>query len=115
MTAQLDGFGPTPEPVLCKERPRDLAHAVSTTLSGHAVEALLACQQADGHWVFETEADATMPADYVLLGHYLGEIDAVRERAFGIYLRGGRRADGGWPCSMAATSTSAPRSKPTSR
>ena len=33
------------------------------------------CQRDDGHWVFELEADATIPAEYVLLHHYLGEPD----------------------------------------
>src|SRR5690242_2551110 len=37
--------------------------------------ALLAQQRADGHWVFELEADATISAEYILLQHYLDEID----------------------------------------
>ena len=32
-----------------------------------AAEALIATQRADGHFVFELEADATIPAEYVLL------------------------------------------------
>ena len=35
-----------------------------------ATQALLARQRPDGHWVFELEADATIPAEYVLLRHY---------------------------------------------
>ena len=38
-----------------------------------ASRALLSLQQPDGHWVFELEADATIPAEYVLLRHYLAE------------------------------------------
>ena len=38
----------------------------------NATAALLALQRDDGHWVFELEADATIPAEYVLLRHYLG-------------------------------------------
>jgi squalene-hopene/tetraprenyl-beta-curcumene cyclase len=38
-----------------------------------AAHALLKSQQSDGHWVFELEADATIPAEYVLLRHYRGE------------------------------------------
>ena len=46
-----------------------------------ATEALLKDQRPDGHWVFELEADATIPAEYVLLRHYLGEpVDAVLEQ-----------------------------------
>ena len=40
---------------------------------------LEALQQPDGHWVFELEADATIPAEYVLLEHFLGEIDQALE------------------------------------
>jgi len=36
-----------------------------------ATRALLECRQSDGHWVFELEADCTIPAEYVLLGHFL--------------------------------------------
>ncbi|HYN38899.1 MAG TPA: hypothetical protein VES39_06590, partial [Rhodospirillales bacterium] len=32
-------------------------------------------QNADGHWVFELEADASIPSEYILLHHYLDEID----------------------------------------
>ena len=37
-----------------------------------ATQGLLDDRQADGHWVFELEADCTIPAEYVLLAHYLG-------------------------------------------
>jgi squalene-hopene/tetraprenyl-beta-curcumene cyclase len=55
-------------------------------------------QRPDGHWVFELEADATIPAEYVLLKHYLGESDERGlEAKIAIYLRRTQRADGGWP------------------
>ncbi len=44
----------------------DNAVAVEATIRG-ATEALLDRQRGDGHWVFELEADATIPAEYVLL------------------------------------------------
>ena len=63
-----------------------------------ATEALLARQQPDGHWLFELEADATIPAEYVLLTHYLGEpADPVLEGKIAAYLRGRQGAHGGWP------------------
>jgi squalene-hopene/tetraprenyl-beta-curcumene cyclase len=64
----------------------------------NAARTLSACQQADGHWVFELEADATIPAEYVLLRHYRGEpIDAVLEQKIAAYLRRIQGAHGGWP------------------
>jgi len=63
-----------------------------------ATQALLDCQRGDGHWVFELEADATIPAEYVLLKHYLDEpLDAALEQKFAVYLRRQQGAHGGWP------------------
>jgi squalene-hopene/tetraprenyl-beta-curcumene cyclase len=63
-----------------------------------ATDALLALQKPDGHWVFELEADATIPSEYVLLRHHLGEpIDAALEAKIAVYLRRIQGAHGGWP------------------
>src|SRR5438045_5324814 len=63
-----------------------------------AADALLRQQRDDGHWVFELEADATIPAEYILLRQYLGEPDAPElERKIGVYLRRIQGEHGGWP------------------
>ena len=63
-----------------------------------ATTALLHDRRPDGHWVFELEADSTIPAEYVLLRHYLGEaVDAELERKIANYLRRVQGAHGGWP------------------
>jgi squalene-hopene/tetraprenyl-beta-curcumene cyclase len=63
-----------------------------------ATDAVLRDQKADGHWVYELEADATIPAEYVLLVHYLGEAPNLElERKIGVYLRRIQGAHGGWP------------------
>jgi squalene-hopene/tetraprenyl-beta-curcumene cyclase len=63
-----------------------------------AADAILAVQQPDGHWVYELEADATIPAEYVLLVHYLGETPNVElEQKVARYLRRIQLPDGGWP------------------
>ena len=59
--------------------------------------ALLRRRHADGHWLFELEADATIPAEYVLLEHFLDRIDPVLEGRIGVYLRSIQGAHGGWP------------------
>jgi len=69
-----------------------LAHAIA-----RAGEALAGRQNADGHWVFELEADATIPAEYVLLEHFLDRIEPELERKIGVYLRAIQGAHGGWP------------------
>jgi squalene-hopene/tetraprenyl-beta-curcumene cyclase len=63
-----------------------------------ATQALLACQRADGHFLFELEADATIPAEYVLLRHYLDEpVDSALEAGVAAYLRRIQGTHGGWP------------------
>lgn len=54
-------------------------------------------QSDDGHWVFELEADATIPSEYILLNHFLDEVDETTEQGMGNYLRRIQGAHGGWP------------------
>ncbi|AWV14818.1 squalene--hopene cyclase [Methylobacterium sp. XJLW] len=54
-------------------------------------------QRRDGHWVFELEADATIPAEYVLLEHYMDRITPERQARIGAYLRSTQGEHGGWP------------------
>lgn len=73
--------------------PAELEAAVT-----RATDALLAAQQPDGHWVYELEADSTIPAEYILLVHYLGETPNLElEQKIGRYLRRIQQQDGGWP------------------
>ena len=59
---------------------------------------MLAHQKPDGHFAFELEADATIPAEYVLFKHYLGEpADTELELKIASYLRRIQGEHGGWP------------------
>jgi squalene-hopene/tetraprenyl-beta-curcumene cyclase len=62
-----------------------------------AADWLLSRQHEDGYWVFELEADATIPAEYILLQHYLGTIDNDLEQRIARYLRAIQGEHGGWP------------------
>ena len=81
-----------PRDVLLAPQPAQLAEAVE-----RAREALLRRQKPDGHWVFELEADATIPAEYVLLEHFLDRVDEALQAKIGVYLRAIQGAHGGWP------------------
>ncbi|WP_458765690.1 squalene--hopene cyclase [Cupriavidus basilensis] len=63
-----------------------------------AREALLSHQHRDGHWCFELESDATITAEYILMMHFVDEIDADLQAAMAVYLRSIQRQDrhGGW-------------------
>ena len=58
---------------------------------------MLALQHVDGHWVFELEADATIPAEFILLQHYLDCVEPQLQARIARYLRAAQGADGGWP------------------
>jgi squalene-hopene/tetraprenyl-beta-curcumene cyclase len=62
-----------------------------------AAAALKRLQQPDGHFVFELEADATIPAEFVLLLHFLDRVEPKLERKIGVYLRSIQGTHGGWP------------------
>jgi squalene-hopene/tetraprenyl-beta-curcumene cyclase len=63
-----------------------------------ATDGILRDQRPDGHWVYELEADGTIPAEYVLLVHYLAETPNLElERKIGVYLRRIQGSHGGWP------------------
>ena len=71
---------------------------VLETAVTRATDALVGLQRGDGHWVFELEADATIPAEYVLFVHYLAETPNLElERKIGVYLRRIQGEHGGWP------------------
>jgi squalene-hopene/tetraprenyl-beta-curcumene cyclase len=62
-----------------------------------ARDELLARQSAQGYWCFELEADCTIPAEYIMMMHYLGEIDSGLEAKIATYLRARQAEHGGWP------------------
>ncbi|WP_028229938.1 squalene--hopene cyclase [Paraburkholderia mimosarum] len=61
-------------------------------------EALVRLQDADGSWCFELESDATITAEYILMMHFMGKIDTVRQEKMARYLRAIQRLQthGAW-------------------
>jgi len=66
-------------------------------LIADARERLWALRREDGHIVFELEADCTIPAEYVLMLHFLGEQHPETEARIATYLRARQKDDGSWP------------------
>ncbi|TMA86543.1 MAG: squalene--hopene cyclase [Deltaproteobacteria bacterium] len=73
-------------------RPAELERAIRD-----AADALHELQHPQGYWCFELEADCTIPAEYILMMHYMDEIDEQLEKKLASYLRARQRQDGGWP------------------
>ncbi len=63
----------------------------------HAQNKLLSLQNDAGYWVFELEADCTIPAEYIMMMHYLGDIDETLQAKIAVYLRSRQSADGSYP------------------
>ena len=62
-----------------------------------ARNALASHQRADGHWLFELEPDVSVPAEFIMLGHFLDEIDDELDQKLASYLRETQADHGGWP------------------
>lgn len=57
----------------------------------------LKLQDKSGYWVFELEADCSIPAEYIMMMHYLAEIDETLQAKMAVYLRSRQSADGSFP------------------
>ncbi|GBE49034.1 squalene--hopene cyclase [bacterium BMS3Bbin12] len=58
---------------------------------------LAAHQHPEGYWCFELEADCTIPAEYILMMHYMDEREPELEAKLAVYLRAHQQPEGGWP------------------
>lgn len=70
----------------------DLDKAIS-----RAQDTLLSLQDEAGYWVFELEADCTIPSEYIMMMHYLGEIDETLQAKIAVYLRSRQTEQGFYP------------------
>ncbi|PKN24537.1 MAG: squalene--hopene cyclase [Deltaproteobacteria bacterium HGW-Deltaproteobacteria-21] len=68
------------------------------TVISKARDYILSLQNAEGYWVFDLEADCTIPAEYVLLQRFLGRpVPADLATGLSRYLRRRQLLKGGWP------------------
>jgi squalene-hopene/tetraprenyl-beta-curcumene cyclase len=71
---------------------QNLNHAIR-----QAQDKLLSLQDKDGYWVFELEADCTIPSEYILMMHFLGNINESLQAKIANYLRAHQSDNGGYP------------------
>ena len=62
-----------------------------------AQQKLLELQSDEGYWVFELEADCSIPAEYIMMMHYLDDIDVSLQSKIANYIRARQSADGSYP------------------
>lgn len=91
LAASAASRAPAPRP--------DSAPAVPLPLDGAIAAARVALerlQAAEGEWQFELEADCTIPAEYIMMMHFLGDIDAPLQAKIARHLRAHQAEHGGW-------------------
>lgn len=60
-------------------------------------EKLLTLQHREGYWRFDLETDCGITSDYILMMHYMGEVDDELQKKISAYLHNRQGSDGGWP------------------
>ena len=68
-----------------------------------AQDKILSLQHKDGYWLFELEADCTIPAEYIMMMHYLDDIEIVLQEKLAVYLRAHQSQDGSYPLFQGGT------------
>ncbi len=62
-----------------------------------AQEQLLNLQDEEGFWIFELEADCSIPAEYIMMMHYLDDINEELQTKIANYLRSRQSEEGYYP------------------
>jgi squalene-hopene/tetraprenyl-beta-curcumene cyclase len=62
-----------------------------------ASKQLMELQNKEGFWVFELEADCTIPSEYILMMHHMDEIDDLLQAKIANYLRLKQNPEGFFP------------------
>jgi squalene-hopene/tetraprenyl-beta-curcumene cyclase len=79
--------------------PRPDSAPATLSLDGAIAAARVALerlQAAEGEWQFELEADCTIPAEYIMMMHFLGDIDGALQAKIARHLRAYQAEHGGW-------------------
>ncbi|MCA1778554.1 MAG: squalene--hopene cyclase [Xanthomonadaceae bacterium] len=75
---------------------RPLAERLNLAIR-RSIDRLKRDQRPDGHWLYELEADCTIPAEYICYLHYMDERDPALESRIARYLLARQIENGGWP------------------
>ncbi len=88
-------------PAKNRERRESLAQDADVAFLDAALaqarDRILAEQAPEGYWCWPLEADCTIPSEYILMMHFMDEIDADLELKLARYIRRRQMEEGGWP------------------
>ena len=88
-TSTLSGLDSACASAPCSAQPLNRAIALARMR-------LLSLQNDAGYWVFELEADCTIPAEYILMMHYMDEINVSLQAKVANFIRTQQSADGSY-------------------
>ena len=75
---------------------KELATSSIDTAIDRALFGLIKGQDPKGFWCYELECDVTIPSEYILMMHYIGDIDKKIQSKIATYIRKGQQKNGGW-------------------
>lgn len=61
-----------------------------------AEQQIIADQHPEGYWLYELEADCTIPAEYIFFMHFMNEIKDELQQKIANYIRRNQNHEGGW-------------------
>ena len=87
------------------EESTDEPSQIGTDVRGEALdrsiersrEFLLSCQDEEGYWVDELEANVTISAELIFFMHFTDQLDSVKQDQIVKYILHLQREDGSWP------------------
>ena len=74
-----------------------VSHQVLGQSIQKAVWNLQSQQHRNGYWCYELEADCTIPSEYILMMHFMDEVDDSLQAKLATYIRARQNTEGGWP------------------
>ena len=96
MSAELRRMGSADAAVDAGYELESQAESLKSSIDS-AFDALLGRQHEEGYWSYEFEADCSIPSEFVLMSHFMDEIDESLGKKIGVYLRAKQEDHGGWP------------------
>lgn len=86
-----------PAPGILSKHPSKTWHQILDQSIQDAKGALIAAQAPEGYWSFHLEADATIPSEYIMMMHFMDEVDELLQQKLAVYIRSKQNNQGGWP------------------
>ena len=89
-------MGLTPSDIF-KTHPQQTEREILDLSIERAKKAVIEAQATEGYWCYQLEADCTIPSEYIMMMHFMDEIDETLQQKLVVYIRARQNSQGGWP------------------